>query len=412
MTIKTENWLGEYTATIGTGDVIFGGAIEGFAEFSNVGSSVNVFYTIMDGLDKETGIGFLDGNRLIRSEIHATLVAGVYTKNGSAINLSGDAQIYGTANAKFLVDVYAFMAIAEGNTALINQLQELQINGHPLTSSFNLDASDVGAHPSTWLPTAEQLNVYQKEASDIRYLKTQDAEQVAGLLMRVGGARDSEISQQITNVSTTFIGAAPPQGAPDGKRWYDSESGRTFILYRDSDSVQWVEESPSGTPVIVPSDRPVLCLDFVEKREKMWKGYQPRDGQLLNRVDYPDAWIAIESGLVPVCSDSDWIATPSKRGCYTYGDGSTTFRMPDYNGVSQGSLGAVFVKGSPTGFVYGTLSSDSIHNQSGQTSSLMVASGGCWVSKMLGSLQTNLPLISIAQLASFEQRISALESQP
>lgn len=145
MTIKTENWLGEFVSTIGTGDAILGGAIDGFAGFSNVGNDVDVYYTIIDGLDKETGIGTLSAGRLIRKEIHATLVSGIYVKNGSPLNLSGDAQIYGTANSKFLSDVYAFMAVAEGNTRLIKNIQELQINGHPLTASFNLTADDVEA---------------------------------------------------------------------------------------------------------------------------------------------------------------------------------------------------------------------------------------------------------------------------
>ena len=54
MTIKAENWLGEFVSTIGTGDAILGGAIDGFAGFSNVGDDVDVYYTIMDGLGERS----------------------------------------------------------------------------------------------------------------------------------------------------------------------------------------------------------------------------------------------------------------------------------------------------------------------------------------------------------------------
>lgn len=250
MTIKTENWLGEYTSTIGIGDIILGGAIDGFADFSNVGENVDVYYTVMDALDKETGIGTITGGKLVRKDIHATLVAGVYVKNGSAISLSGDAQVYGTANAHFLDYVQSVANAEIANTQAIAELKALQINGHALTESFNLAAADVGAHPDSWMPSTEALNVYQKDASDIRYIKTQDAEQVPGLVMRVGGPREQQLKQSIDDVSTAFIGDAPPAGAPVGKRWFDTESGRTYIKYNDGDSTQWVEESPQGNGVV------------------------------------------------------------------------------------------------------------------------------------------------------------------
>ena len=201
MTIKTENWLGEFVSTIGTGDAVLCGAIDGFAVFSNVGDDVDVYYTIIDGLDKETGIGTLSAGRLIRKEIHAILVSGIYVKNGSPLNLSGGAQVYGTANSKFLSDVYAFMAATEGNTALIKDIQDLQINGHALTASFNLtahdvsarpnnwtpSADDVGARPNNWTPSADDVGAYSKDAADIKFLQSQSAEPGSGALMRVGG---------------------------------------------------------------------------------------------------------------------------------------------------------------------------------------------------------------------------------
>lgn len=67
------------------------------------------------------------------------------------------------------------------------------------------------------------------------------------------------------------------------------------------------------------------------------------DGQLLNRADYPDLW-AYAQLLTPI-TDADWLASPSKRGRYSLGNGTTTFRVPDRNGVQAGSIGELFGRG-------------------------------------------------------------------
>lgn len=68
------------------------------------------------------------------------------------------------------------------------------------------------------------------------------------------------------------------------------------------------------------------------------------DGQALNRATYPSLFKLVEQGKVPTVSEATWQADPSKRNCYTLGNGSTTFRVPDYNGVQSGSV-AAFMRG-------------------------------------------------------------------
>ncbi|MCG9046579.1 phage tail protein [Laribacter hongkongensis] len=92
-----------------------------------------------------------------------------------------------------------------------------------------------------------------------------------------------------------------------------------------------------GDPLLWPRTSP--------SRTHIQAGYAPLDGQELSRALYPDAWAAIQAGAVPVVTEADWQADPLKRGAWTYGDGSTTFRMPDWNGKSVGAKGAVFVRG-------------------------------------------------------------------
>lgn len=67
------------------------------------------------------------------------------------------------------------------------------------------------------------------------------------------------------------------------------------------------------------------------------------DGQLLNRADYPDLW-AYAQRLTPV-TDAEWIGYLSQRGKYSTGDGSTTFRVPDRNGVQEGSIKSLYGRG-------------------------------------------------------------------
>ena len=68
------------------------------------------------------------------------------------------------------------------------------------------------------------------------------------------------------------------------------------------------------------------------------------DGQLLNRADYPELW-AYAQMITPI-SDAEWLADPLNRSQYSTGDGSTTFRVPDKNGVQSGSLKGLFGRGS------------------------------------------------------------------
>ncbi len=67
--------------------------------------------------------------------------------------------------------------------------------------------------------------------------------------------------------------------------------------------------------------------------EKFWRGqtapvnYLIENGQLVSREEYTDLYQwAIENNLI--IEDSDW-TTNKKYGFYSYGDGSTTFRLPD-----------------------------------------------------------------------------------
>lgn len=67
------------------------------------------------------------------------------------------------------------------------------------------------------------------------------------------------------------------------------------------------------------------------------------DGQLLNRADWPELWAYAQ--MTSPIEDADWLANPANRGKYSIGDGETTFRVPDRNGVQTGSISGLYARG-------------------------------------------------------------------
>ena len=48
------------------------------------------------------------------------------------------------------------------------------------------------------------------------------------------------------NDGTSYVSAIPPENPSDNARWYDTQSGRTYIWFNDGDSYQWVDDSPQA----------------------------------------------------------------------------------------------------------------------------------------------------------------------
>lgn len=80
-------------------------------------------------------------------------------------------------------------------------------------------------------------------------------------------------------------------------------------------------------------------------RTNIPSGWIPRDGQILNRADWPDLWALYSAVAI---DDSAWLAAPyDKRGLPSKGNGTTTFRMPDTNGKATdgNTIAAMFLRG-------------------------------------------------------------------
>ncbi|RIQ74580.1 phage tail protein [Bordetella avium] len=114
---------------------------------------------------------------------------------------------------------------------------------------------------------------------------------------------------------------------------------------------------------------PMFMVAWCPNRAAIWPGYAPADGQLLPRALYPDAAANITGPNpgAPVVTDAQWLANPELRASFSLGDGSTTLRMPDYNGKSAGSLGAVVMRGDGalSAGVDGVIQRDALQNITG-----------------------------------------------
>lgn len=176
---------------------------------------------------------------------------------------------------------------------------------------------------------------------------------------------------------------------------------------------------------------PLFSVQWCPSRSAIWAGYVPADGQELSKSLYPDADAGIQAGNVPIIDEVVWQADNTKRGMYVANSSVGKFRVPDMNGKSLGSLGAVFLRGDGTlssetngviqkdefrshahqssvisrtgaqevGFTDGTSVglNDTRFSGGDETRPLNVT--GCWVIKLFGSV-TNAGSTNAAQLAT------------
>lgn len=155
----------------------------------------------------------------------------------------------------------------------------------------------------------------------------------------MGGTGSSDNAQAWLNIRPQ--GSTPLAGDPVND--YDATTKR------------WVENLVN-TGTVGPNMNGVMNYGVGDFQLRDSRAYiQPyevvSDGQLLNRADWPELW-AYAQMLSPI-ADADWLADPQKRGKYSLGNGTTTFRVPDRNGVQAGSITGLFGRGD-----YGISSND------------------------------------------------------
>ncbi|WEY17707.1 tail fiber protein [Vibrio phage Vc1] len=121
----------------------------------------------------------------------------------------------------------------------------------------------------------------------------------------------------------------------------------------DATTKRWVENYVSGGGGVGPTKNGVQNFGIGEKI--LWDSRAfipawavPLDGQLLNRTDWPELWAHAQMHT-PI-DDADWLSSALNRGKWSNGDGSTTFRAPDLNGVQSGSIPGYLVGAIRVGY--------------------------------------------------------------
>lgn len=90
-------------------------------------------------------------------------------------------------------------------------------------------------------------------------------------------------------------------------------------------------------------------------------GRVPTDGQQLLLLTHPDVCQAIWDGKQNAVDESVWQADPTKRNCWSRGDGSTWVRVPDLNAAVAGTGKPFYLRGGSDS-LNGTSVGDAIRN--------------------------------------------------
>ena len=93
---------------------------------------------------------------------------------------------------------------------------------------------------------------------------------------------------------------------------------------------------------------------FNGARANIPDGWIAADGQLVNRTDFPDLWRDVNTGVFTKVTDGIWLdANLANRAAYSLGDGASTFRIPDLNGVYSTTPSGLFLRGDGGGTIAG-----------------------------------------------------------
>lgn len=192
----------------------------------------------------------------------------------------------------------------------------------------------------------------------------------------------NEVDDNFVNVATDFSGAEDPASVENSHvapymRWADTGSGwlrRRNVandgwvneqrLHRASLSIFGADEVPDQNvgPICIAgrgyaewdstkggyelrAGHPVGTPQWWPMRSTVPAGQIPLDGQTISRTAFPELTAMVVAGMLPVVAEATWQGSHLERGKYTLGDGTSTIRVPDLNGKSPGSRGAVVLRG-------------------------------------------------------------------
>lgn len=218
---KLHNLARMSTATTGTGTITLGSAVTGFLTFASAGVSdgQTVTYAIQDGSASEIGRGVYtaSGTTLTRSSILAS------TNSGSAINLSGAAQVFVTPAAEDLQPVvnnqtgttYTIVSLDHGKLIRCSNASNIAVTipqaVNAFASAFFCYIFNAGSTIVTLTPTTSTIN----GAASIRLAPTH------GVFIVSDGANWNAMGSYISAIRSTNTGL----------QIEDTDASHTLTLY-------------------------------------------------------------------------------------------------------------------------------------------------------------------------------------
>jgi len=107
------NWVGQYTNTVGAGTIVLSATLPGYTSFASItgGASAEFWYAIVDGDNREAGVGTYNNGFFSRDTVMATIENGQYYGSAAApIQLSGNAQIFCTFNKTAFDQIFSHIS--------------------------------------------------------------------------------------------------------------------------------------------------------------------------------------------------------------------------------------------------------------------------------------------------------------
>ena len=161
------DWVGESSVDSGTGRLKLEGPLDGHAGFVDIGNDIPVWYAIINGNNKESGIGHIVGDYFYRDEIHTTLTAeALDNTDPSPLYVSGSSQIYSTFNAAAFEQVSS----SSRSTGAISESRDITESDIEALLSIS-HGSIVGTIPHGLGSKGSVFRVYSKGVYDLSFSK-------------------------------------------------------------------------------------------------------------------------------------------------------------------------------------------------------------------------------------------------
>lgn len=302
----------------------------------------------------------LNASNLDRNSKQAIFAASELLDRFDASNAMAEEAILRASEAKTAAEGAAFAANSAENSASV--AQQAAVVAQQNATEAAADASNALSIANSANTTATGIDGKATQALTTAGDAVTTANEAKTTAEGIEGKADTAISTANSAVGTANTAVTKANQAIASADIANTTAGSAVATANGIEAK--ADQAISTANTAAKALNPVLSTAWVSKRSAMWVGFAAGDGQELSRALYPDAWAAINAGLVPVCTKAEWIADPAKRGCFHTGDGSTTFGLPDYNGVQPGSYGPVYLGGGTTDG--GTILRDRIQNITGR----------------------------------------------